>query len=103
MLGCCCCASILSEADSIALVNLLPSGSQIVLTAIIFIGKKRFSINLLSVACASTNQTLLWNSSSNFFDKVEFDRIVLMFDPDNAIMKSSSTLDEDYIYQAIKL
>jgi hypothetical protein len=57
----------------------------------------------LSVACASTNQTLLWNSSSNFFDKVEFDRIVLMFDPDNAIMKSSSTLDEDYIYQAIKL
>jgi len=26
-----------------------------------------------------------------------------MFDPDNAIMKSSSTLDEDYIYQAIKL
>jgi hypothetical protein len=51
-------SSNLFEAEIITLVNLLPSGSQIRLTASTLIGKKRFSINLLSFASASINQTL---------------------------------------------
>ena len=97
MLGCCRCGSILSVGKIITLVNLLPSGSQSVLIARIFIGKKRFSINLFSVVCASTNQTLLWNSSSNFFVRVGFERIMPMSPPDKAKMKSPSILDAEVI------
>src|SRR5215472_1425604 len=55
------------------LVNFLPSGNQKKFILTTFDGKKRFSINFLSVAFASTNQTAPPNSDSSFFESSGFD------------------------------
>ena len=63
------------------LVSFLPSGSQKKFMLSTFDGKNRFSINLLSVACASMNQTVPPNSASAFVKSSGFDLRKLMSDP----------------------
>jgi len=63
------------------LVNFLPSGSQKKFMFSTFDGKNRFSINLLSVACASTNQTAPPNSVSTFFKSSGLDLRKLISEP----------------------
>ena len=63
------------------LVSFLPSGSQKKFILSTFDGKNKFSMNLLLVACASTNQTVPPNSASTFFKSSGFDLRKLISEP----------------------
>jgi hypothetical protein len=74
------------------LVSLFPSGSQTRLIDEILIGKIKFSINLLSVAPLSTNQTLSLKSFFILFNNSLSERNVLISDLGNINTNFSSIL-----------